>query len=129
MSTHGRATTTAACISSATSTTSTAYVTYDFSIPSAVKYGKLTLSVLGAANARAIVDGPATLSIKNWSTGEEKAIHNTGLSYRWYSTSATGSAYVSSHHVVRTWVTAYGSEYGNWDVAKVKLTYRYALLR
>ena len=46
-----------------------------------------------------------------------------------YSTSVSGAGHVNSSHVVRAWVTAYGYYYGIWDVAKVRLTYRYAVLR
>jgi hypothetical protein len=53
-----------------------------------------------------------------------------GRSYDWYSTQiAGGNGYVSSTNHVRGYLHAQGNNYGAFDVAKVQLTYRYALLR
>ena len=51
-----------------------------------------------------------------------------GRSYSWYSTSVAGTGHVSSRHV-RAFVTVVGANSGFYDVAKVRLTYKYALLK
>jgi len=106
-----------------------AYVRYDFVIPRAIRYSTIRFSALGEVNPQGITSGPATLSIFDWSDRVERGRRRTGKRYAWYSTSVSGSAFVSSSGRVRAWVTAYGLDGGNWDVAKVRLTYRYAVLR
>ncbi len=106
-----------------------AWVRYDFALPKAIRYDTLRLSVLGRVNPQGVTDGPATLSFWNWSRGIEDRARRTGRKYAWYSTTASGASHVSSSRRVRVWVTAYGLDGGNWDVARVRLTYRYAVLR
>jgi hypothetical protein len=106
-----------------------AFARYQFTVPKAAKYGSFRFFALGAVDPQGVTSGPATLSLMNWSTHQEDGLRRTGWSYAWYSTKVAGAGHVNSKGVVRTWVTAYGWDEGNWDVAKVKLTYRYAVLR
>jgi hypothetical protein len=106
-----------------------AYVRYNFKLPSATVYKTLKLSVLGALHTPTVYVGPATMSFANFASGGEDGLRSTGLAYGWYSSSVKASGHVSSARGVRVFVTAYGYDYGNWDVAKVKLTYTYGVLQ
>ena len=52
-----------------------------------------------------------------------------GRSYAWCSTSVSASNRVFSTNRVHAFVTADSVNWGWYDVAKVRLTYRYALLK
>jgi hypothetical protein len=104
------------------------WVEYDFKLPSAVKYGKLTWSVLGEARLSSVASGPAVLSLWNYAADDEDALARTGTRYGWYSIKVTAPDFVKSGRV-RAFVTAYGYHEGSWDVEKVKLTYSYAILQ
>jgi hypothetical protein len=105
-----------------------AWVEYDFKLPSAVKYGKLTWAVLGAHPYWSVNNGPAVISMWNFAADEEDAGAYTGLRYAWYSTRASGPDFVKNGRV-RAFVSVYGYDEGSWDVEKVKLTYSFAVLQ
>lgn len=103
-----------------------AYVGYRFTLPTAVKYGTLTFKVLGKPRTGR---GVPYMSFWNFSKDDEDGIRNTGRSYAWYSTSVGSSGHVTSTNRVWAYVTVTGYNEGWYDVAKVALTYKYAVLR
>jgi hypothetical protein len=105
-----------------------AWVEYDFKLPSAVKYGKLTWAVLGAHPFWSVNTGPAVISMWNFAADEEDAGAYTGLGYGWYLIKVAAPDFVKSGRV-RAFVSVYGYDEGCWDVEKVKLTYSYAVLQ
>ena len=102
-----------------------AYVGYSFTLPSAATYGTVTFKVIGAPYSGR---GVPYISLWNYATHDEDAIRWVGRSYAWYGTSGSGAGHVSSRHV-RAFVTVVGSNWGWYDVAKVRLTYRYGILK
>lgn len=105
-----------------------AWLRFDFNLPSAVKYGTLTLAAVGACDGYG--DGPAYLSFYSFDAGEEDGIRFAGCSYGTYSTSvsSTGHMEAGTRRVV-TWVTATANNGGDWDLVRVTLRYRYAVLK
>ncbi len=103
-----------------------AWVGYAFSVPKAIKYGTFKFSVLGTPQKGR---GVPYISMWNYAASYEDAERSIGRTYSWYSTSATGSSHVSRNRIARGYVTVVGENWGWYDVAKVKLTYRYAVLR
>ena len=101
-----------------------AYALYGFHVPAAAAY-KLKFSVLGAPQDGG---GPAYLSMWNYRTETDDAGRWTSESYGW-SSSATGSRANVQDGQVYTYLTAYGSNYGQYEAAKVKLTFRYGILK
>jgi hypothetical protein len=105
-----------------------AWVEWDFKLPPAVKYGRLTWAVLGAVHYPSVTSGPAVLSFWNYAADDEDALARTGTRYGWYSIKVSAPDFVKNGRV-RAFVTAYGYDEGSWDVEKVKLTYSYAVLQ
>ncbi len=105
-----------------------AYARYMFTLPRAVRYKSLTFSVQGREHWPTVYIGPATISLYNFAKASEDGVRNTGITYGWYSTSVAASGHVSSTRGVRAYVRAYGFNYGDWDIARVRLTYVYAVL-
>ncbi len=103
-----------------------AWVGYNFVLPSAAKYGTLTFKVLGTPWSGY---GVPYISFWNFANGEEDGERWVSRSYAWYGTSVSGTGHVTSSRGVRAYVTIEGSNRGWYDVAKVQLAYRYALLR
>jgi hypothetical protein len=89
-------------------------------------YKSLKLSVLGKPYSGY---GTGYLSLHNFAKGTEDAVKYSGRSYEWYSTTATGTNHVNTNGIVRGYYTVLGWDRGHYDVAKVKLTYTYGLLK
>ncbi len=105
---------------------SIAFVEYRFTLPSATVYKSLKFSVLGRP---ALAGNPGYMSFARTDGGEDGA-RFSGLSYAWYgSTVVKGAGHVSSSRVVRTYYTTEGWDRSHYDVAKVKLTYTYGILK
>ncbi len=103
-----------------------AWAGYRFVMKSAVKYGTLKFAVLGSPRPGW---GVAYISFWNPTYGDEDGARWVGRSYAWYSTSTPPTNHVFSTNRVHAFVTADSSNRGWYDVAKVRLTYRYALLK
>jgi hypothetical protein len=103
-----------------------ARVRYDFTLLAATKYGTLTFKALGTPRAGR---GVPYVSVWNYGSGRDDGVRWAGRSFAWYSTSVSSSGHVSGSRIVRGFVTAVGDNLGWYDLAKVQLTYRYALLR
>jgi hypothetical protein len=100
---------------------------WSFTVPKATAYGHFTFRVLGRSPSG---NGAATIYFNRYRPSDYGPYVTAGRSYDWYSTTvAGGNGYVSSTYHVRGYLHAYGDNYGAFDVAKVQLTYRYALLR
>ena len=103
-----------------------AAASYSFKLPAAAQYGTITFSSLGTPVPGY---GSALIGVSNYATGEIDGARWTGRSYAWYGTSVSGTAHVSATQRVNAYVWVSGDNYGWYDVAKVRLTYRYALLK
>jgi hypothetical protein len=106
-----------------------AWVDFDFRLPAAIEYGKLTWAVLGEVPTFSTNDGPATISLWNYAIDEEGEEYLTGAGYGWYSFGTPAKDFVSTSRTVRAFVSVYGANEGVWDVAEVRLTFSYAVLR
>ena len=106
-----------------------AWVRYDFKLPAAIEYGKVTFAVLGETPAVSTNDGPAWLSFWDFSKGEEGDLRATDSDFAWYSISGPATSLMSSSREVRGFVSVFGKDEGVFDVEKVKLTYKYAVLQ
>lgn len=65
----------------------------------------------------------------DYADGDYDSERPLGYSTNWYSSSVSAAGHVSSGRSVRAYVWAVGANYGLVDYQKVKLTYRYAVLR
>ncbi len=101
-----------------------AYTGYDFKLPVANAYD-LTLSVLGAPKDGG---GPALLSFWNCRDETLDAASVASTASGWSSTRTTAGGHVENGHVW-AYVHALGDNGGNFDAAKVQLTYRYGILK
>lgn len=101
-----------------------AYVGYRFYLPNAAVYKKLTFKVLGRPFG---TGNPGYMSISKTSGGEG-GTRTSGYKYAWYGTTVYGGKFVNSNSAVRAWYTCAG---GNtyYDIDKVRLVYRYGVLR
>ncbi len=102
-----------------------AYCEYRFTLPSGTVYKSLKLSVLGRPKGGRT---PGFMSFYN-TTGMEDGLSYSGYSHAWYSSSVSGTNHVNASHVVRTWYTTRGWDRARYDIAKVKLTYTYGVLK
>ncbi|MEI7743299.1 MAG: hypothetical protein WCK58_06065 [Chloroflexota bacterium] len=103
-----------------------AWVQYRFTVPTAVKYGTFTFAAIGKPRSGYRVP---YLSAGSYGSDTEDAERWVGRSYAWYGTSFSGASHMTASHKVDCYVTILGANYGLYDVAKVRLTYRYAVLR
>ena len=106
-------------------------VSYAFGVPSATAYGNVRFKVLGRSPNRS----QAVIAIWNPGLGSYYNVNSydaaklAGPGYAWYSTSAPLSSHKGSGKVRgMVYVESFG---GNrvFDIAKVSVTYRYAVLR
>ena len=102
-----------------------AFAEYRFTLPSATVYKSLKLSVLGKPKGGL---RPGYMSFYN-TTGKEDGVRYSGYSYAWYSSKVSGTNHVNPSRVVRVWYTTEGWDNARYDVAKVKLTYTYGVLK
>ena len=61
--------------------------------------------------------------------GQLDALKYVGYSTDWYSNSVAASGHVSSDRKVQLWAFADSGNFGGVNYLKVKLTYRYAVLK
>lgn len=109
--------------------TSIAGVRYTFTLRSAVVYKPLTFKVLGRSPNG--TDGFAGLWNRGYGTPANAGnydVRTVGPSYKWYSISLDSSAHRSGRTAYGEVVVAYYGGSKVFDVAKVQLTYRYAVL-
>lgn len=106
-------------------------VSYSFRVPSATVYGNVKFKVLGRSpnGSRAVIGiwNPGLGSY--YGVGSYDAAKLVGPGYKWYSTTAPLSSHRGSGKVrAMVYVENAG---GGWvfDVAKVRVTYRYAVLK
>ncbi len=102
-----------------------AWVGYSFTLKSAVKYGTLTFAVLGRTWPGR---GAPYLSFWNYAHDEEDGVRWISGAYGWHSDSVSSTGRMTSTHRVHAYVTVLGENQGWYDIAKVRLTYRYATL-
>ncbi|HEX8024601.1 MAG TPA: Ig-like domain repeat protein [Candidatus Limnocylindrales bacterium] len=106
---------------------------YQFTLPSAVKYSSLYFYVLGSGTHS------ATMSLHDWRLGSWASGSpwildyfspraSTGTSYAWHSVHGD-STYNRSGRTVQASVFGLNWTSGRYDISKVKLTYKYALLQ
>ncbi len=106
-------------------------VRYSFSLVSATTYGTLSFSVLGRSpNGRQAI-------IAVWSpsrgsaldVGAYDAAKLAGPGYAWWVTSTSTNTHRSGRSVRGLVAVFFGSSAASFDIAQVKVTYRYAILR
>lgn len=103
-----------------------AQVGYSFTLVSATKYGNLSFKVLGkSAPGR----GTVLIFFNRYNPSDYGPYKTVGRAYGWYTTTVSPTGYYSSTHHVRGYVLAQGMNLGAFDVSKVELVYKYALLR
>ena len=106
-------------------------LSYAFSVPSATVYGNVTYKVLGRSpNGRKAVSG-----IWNPGYGSYVYVENydaarlIGPSYAWYGTTAALATHRGGGYVRGLVFAQYAGGVVTFDVAKVSVSYRYALLK
>jgi hypothetical protein len=99
---------------------------YTFTLPSATIYSSVRVSVYGKSISPY---GKGNVSFRNWSTGIRDGITSIGYSTAWYEKSVSATNHVNSDRAVRVYVEALGATYSLVDFQKVKLTYKYAVLK
>ncbi|HLY12730.1 MAG TPA: hypothetical protein VKR24_00140, partial [Candidatus Limnocylindrales bacterium] len=106
-------------------------VGYQFTLPNATRYSGLSFGLLGSGS-EAVDMGLQDSQLGNWPSGSTwivdyfSPIKEVSTSYRW--TTLTGNiTYNRIGRTVRGLVLMTAG--GHYDVAKVELTYRYALLQ
>ena len=103
-----------------------AWAGWAFAIPRGIQYGTFTFSILGTPMSGY---GVPYLSCWNYAGDYEDAIRWPGRSYTWYSTSFAGASHLNGNNAARCYATVEGSNMGWYNVAKVRLTYRVAMLK
>ena len=73
--------------------------------------------------------GQGYIGIRNYGTDGLDAFKLLGSSTNWYSNSTSASGHLTSDHKAQLWAFAEGANDGAIDFYKVKLTYRYAVLK
>ena len=110
---------------------SVAGVAYSWTIVSATTYGTITFKVLGrtVTGPRAAI-GMWNPSLGGWlNSSSYDAARLAGTAYGWYSTSASLNTHRSGRAVHALIIVADTTAPSTFDVAKVLITYRYAILR
>jgi hypothetical protein len=105
-------------------------LSYPFSVPSATVYGNVSFKVLGRSpNGRKAVIGIWNPSYGSYIYVDDyDAAKLVGPSYAWYSTTAPLSSHRGSGYVRGLVYIEYSSGSVTFDVAKVSVSYRYAIL-
>lgn len=98
-----------------------------FTLPTARAYSSIRLSVLGRSWSGW---GAGYEGIEDYAAGEIDAARSIGYSFAWYTTSSVGSTgHVNGSRIVTGFVWASGGNEGVVEYQKVRVTYRYALLK
>jgi hypothetical protein len=98
-----------------------------FTLPAAAAYSSIRFAVLGRTVSGY---GYGYMSIDDYANDEADVMRTVGASWAWHATSAVSQAgHVSSSRVVTGTVFAWGYNEGLVEYQKVKVTFRYALLR
>jgi hypothetical protein len=104
---------------------------YQFTLPAATRYSAISFSVLGSGNESVDI-GLQDSQLGTWPTGSAwivddfSPIIGVSSAYRWTSLAGNPTDNRIGRTVRGLVLDLYG---GHYDVAKVKLTYRYALLK
>jgi len=102
---------------------------YRFTLPAAAVYSSLTFSVYGFSWENM---GMGHMGIENYDTGFLDNVRDIGYTFGWRSTSPAAQAgHVSSSRIVSGWVWVQADPYpeGSLEYQKVKLSYKYGVLR
>lgn len=103
---------------------------YQFTLPTAAMYSSIRFSVDGFSWENM---GTGYLGLANYATESVDGVRAIGYSWDWYSTpSLSPTGHVNSSRVVTAYVWAQGEVWdasGSIEYQRVRLTYRYALLR
>jgi hypothetical protein len=99
---------------------------YTFTIPSATVYSSLRAAVYGKSMSGY---GKGYIGIRNYANDNLDAFKYVGYSTDWYSNSVSASGHVTSDRKVQLWAFADSGNFGGVNYLKVKLTYRYAVLK
>lgn len=98
-----------------------------FTLPAAKAYSGIRFSVLGRSGSGS---GAGYMAIEDYANEEFDVTRSIGYSWAWRTTSSVGSTgHVNGSRVVSGWVWAWGYNGGLVEYQKVRVTFKYALLR
>ena len=99
---------------------------YTLTLPSATIYSSVRASVYGKSMSGY---GKGYIGVRNFSTDDLDAFKYIGCSTNWYSDGVAASGHVTSDRKVQLWAFADSGNFGGVNYLKVKLTYKYAVLK
>ena len=99
---------------------------YTFTLPSATVYSSVRASVYGKSMSGY---GKGYIGVRNFSNDNLDAFKYVGYSTDWYGNSVAASGHVTSDRKVQLWAFADSDNFGGVNFLKVKLTYKYAVLK
>ena len=107
---------------------SEAWVDYSFRLPDAPVYKSITCGVLGATDPGR---GPASILFRDWTAGDEAwdDVADAKAGYAWTYAKGDPEQHISRAHEAICSIDVLAENNGQIDVARVKLTYTYAVLR
>lgn len=107
---------------------SEAWLDYSFRLPDAAAYKRITCGVLGATDPGR---GPATLLFRDWTAGDEAwdVVAEARAGYAWTYGKGNPREHISRTHEAICSIDVLAGNNGQIDVATVKLTYTYGVLR
>jgi hypothetical protein len=98
-----------------------------FTLPAATSYAGIKLSVLGHSLSGW---GNGYMGIDNYASDQFDVVRTVGYSFTWYTSAGVGpTGHVNGSRVVTGIVWAHGGNEGVVEYQKVKLSFRYALLK
>ena len=107
---------------------SEAWVDYSFRLPDAPVYKSITCGVLGATDPGR---GPASILFRDWAAGDKAwdDVADTKAGYAWTYGKGNPEQHISRAHEAICSIDVLAENNGQIDVARVKLTYTYGVLR
>lgn len=99
---------------------------YTFTLPEAATYSSIRVSVYGRSVSPY---SKGFMRFYDWSDGGWEGKASIGYSTGWYESSEPATGLVNAERKVQAWVWAPGSGFSVVDYWKVRLTYKYAVLR
>ena len=99
---------------------------YTFTLPSATIYSSVRASAYGKSMSGY---GKGYIGVRNYATDDLDAFKYLGYSTDWYGNSVAASGHVTSDRKVQLWAFADSGNFGGMNYLKVKLTYKYAVLK
>ena len=94
-------------------------------MPAAATYASIRLSVYGRSYG-----GPGHMALEDYADNDLDVTRSIGSSSTWYAATAVGpTGHVNASRVVTAYVWVTAEDGASMDYQKVRLTYRYAVLK